>query len=180
MRIRALAHVSLAILVTVGIAAGASCREAEQLMSPPTEVAGQPAARFSPLVEIVATDLVVPWALAFAPDGRIFFTERPGRLRVVVEGQLQAEPVAQLPAVAVAETGLMGLALDPAVEENGYLYVMYTYRDITGGLRNRVSRLTARTYAPSWGSAFPGQTHLCQIKVICITHVSPARALAPA
>ena len=34
-------------------------------------------------VETVVTDLQVPWSLAFAPDGRLFVTERPGRVRVV-------------------------------------------------------------------------------------------------
>ena len=101
-----------------------------------------PARPFAPRVEVVATDLQVPWALAFAPDGRLFFTERPGRVRVIVGGQVQAEPVALLPAAETGEAGLMGLALDPAFQQNGHLYVMYTYRNSAGGLTNRVSRLT--------------------------------------
>ncbi|MGH8522718.1 MAG: PQQ-dependent sugar dehydrogenase [Gammaproteobacteria bacterium] len=39
-------------------------------------------------VETVASGLEVPWAIAFAPDGRIFFTERPGRVRVIEGGRL--------------------------------------------------------------------------------------------
>ncbi|MBI2953539.1 MAG: PQQ-dependent sugar dehydrogenase [Chloroflexi bacterium] len=101
-----------------------------------------PVRPFAPRVEVVATGLQVPWALAFAPDGRIFFTERPGRLRVIVGGQLQAAQVAQLPATEAGEAGLMGLALDPAFQQNGHLYVMYTFRNPAGELRNRVSRLT--------------------------------------
>ena len=31
-------------------------------------------------------DLKTPWQLAFAADGRIFFTEREGRVRVVKNG----------------------------------------------------------------------------------------------
>src|SRR5262245_26048071 len=34
-------------------------------------------------VETVATGLQVPWALAFAPDGRLLISERPGRVRVL-------------------------------------------------------------------------------------------------
>ncbi|MFQ6059037.1 MAG: PQQ-dependent sugar dehydrogenase [Anaerolineae bacterium] len=109
---------------------------------PPTPTA-PPAAIFQPGVEVVASNLEVPWALAFAPDDRLFFTERPGRVRVMVEGQLRREPVAELPVAAVGEAGLMGLALDPDFASNGYLYVMYTYR-ADGGLRNRISRLTLR------------------------------------
>ncbi|MHB1160243.1 MAG: PQQ-dependent sugar dehydrogenase [Chloroflexota bacterium] len=99
---------------------------------------------FQPRVEVVATGLNTPWALAFAPDGRLFFTERPGRIRVMVDGQLLPEPVAVLPAVTTAESGLMGLALDPNFQQNGHLYVMYTLQTGPGQLANRVSRLTAQ------------------------------------
>jgi glucose/arabinose dehydrogenase len=96
---------------------------------------------FAPRVETVVTGLVVPWALAFAPDGRLFITERPGRIRLVVNGELRPAPVVTLPVAAVGEGGLLGLALDPAFAQNNYLYVMYTYR---AGLTmlNRISRLT--------------------------------------
>ncbi len=98
---------------------------------------------FQPRVEVVASNLEVPWALAFAPDGRLFFTERPGRLRVMVEGQLQPDPVATFPVVARAgdESGLMGLAIDPDFPNNGFIYVMYSYRNSQGQIRNRISRL---------------------------------------
>ena len=29
------------------------------------------------------TNLDIPWSMAFAPDGRLFVTERPGRVRIV-------------------------------------------------------------------------------------------------
>jgi glucose/arabinose dehydrogenase len=95
-----------------------------------------PAARLQ--VDTVLTDLEVPWALAWAPDGRLFFTERPGRVRVVQDGQLLPEPVAVLPASrAASEGGLLGLALAPDFATTGALYVYYTY-DAPGRLRNRV------------------------------------------
>ncbi|TMC11376.1 MAG: PQQ-dependent sugar dehydrogenase [Chloroflexi bacterium] len=40
--------------------------------------------------QTVAQDLVAPWALAFAADGAIWLTERPGRVRVIRNGQLEA------------------------------------------------------------------------------------------
>jgi glucose/arabinose dehydrogenase len=79
-------------------------------------------------VETVATGLEIPWAMAFAPDGRLFVTERPGRLRVVVNGVLQEKPIAEFPEVKSArETGLMGLALHPHFARNRWLYVAYAY-----------------------------------------------------
>lgn len=95
----------------------------------------------SPRVEVMATGLEVPWALAFSPDGRIFFTERPGRLRVISDGVLVPQPVAVLPVAATGEAGLLGLALDPQFEENRFLYVYYTYRE-GREVWNRVVRLT--------------------------------------
>ncbi|MED6333214.1 MAG: PQQ-dependent sugar dehydrogenase, partial [Pseudomonadota bacterium] len=40
-------------------------------------------------VSVVARGLSHPWAIAFLPDGRLLITERPGRLRLVIDGQLQ-------------------------------------------------------------------------------------------
>ena len=108
------------------------------LASPTTAPMSAP---FHPRVEVVATNLVVPWALSFAPDGRLFFTERPGRIRVVVDGRLVPDPVAEIAVYGVGEGGLLGLALDPAFESNGRMYIMYTY-DSGGQPANRISRMT--------------------------------------
>ncbi|MBI4635530.1 MAG: PQQ-dependent sugar dehydrogenase [Candidatus Rokubacteria bacterium] len=92
---------------------------------------------------VVAAGLEVPWALAWAPDGRLFVSERPGRIRVVRDGRLEPEPVATLAVAAVGEGGLMGLALDPAFAETGHLYACHT-ASRGGRLVNRVVRLTLR------------------------------------
>ena len=94
-------------------------------------------------VDVVARGLQIPWAIDFAPDGRIFLTERPGRIRVIRDGELQSEPWAQIPVAHEGEGGLLGLALDPNFAENGFVYVYYTYREGTR-LWNRVARLTDR------------------------------------
>jgi len=86
-------------------------------------------------------NLDVPWEMAFAPDGRNFLTERPGRIRIVKDGQLQSEPWMSLDVAAVGEGGLLGLALDPEFAENHYVYVAYTYRSAQDKLQNRLVRL---------------------------------------
>ncbi|HWP44973.1 MAG TPA: PQQ-dependent sugar dehydrogenase, partial [Blastocatellia bacterium] len=75
-------------------------------------------------VETVVSDLEVPWSIAFAPDGRMFFTEREGRVRVFENGRLRAEPLAVIGDVqASGEGGLMGLTLHPEFAENHLLYL---------------------------------------------------------
>ncbi len=105
-------------------------------------------ARGEARVEVVARGLEVPWAIGFAPDGRLFVTERPGRIRVMKDGRLDPIPVATLPVTAAGEGGLMGLALDPAFDRNSYLYACYTastgIRPINWTPFNRVVRLTVR------------------------------------
>ena len=92
-------------------------------------------------VETVAEGLEVPWDLAFTPDGRILITERPGRIRLFRDGELLPEPYAILDVAHVSEAGLMGIALDPAFADNGYVYICYTYR-AGPAMFNRIARLT--------------------------------------
>lgn len=99
------------------------------------------AARPNLNVEVVARRLQTPWAIAFAPDGRIFLTERPGRIRVIKNGALEKEPWMRLDVYETGESGLLGLALDPAFGKNRYVYAAYTYRDGGGRMKNRLARL---------------------------------------
>ena len=101
---------------------------------------GQPA---GVSVEVVARGLEVPWALDFAPDGRIFVTERPGRIRVISNGVLLEKAWATIAVRQLGESGLMGLALDPNFSNNGYVYVMYNY-DEGEGVGNRIVRYVER------------------------------------
>jgi glucose/arabinose dehydrogenase len=76
--------------------------------------------------------------VTFAPDGRLLLTERPGRVRLVVNGQLRTRPALTLPVAAVGEGGLLGLALHPDFSRTGWVYLYYTYQ--TDQLWNRVVR----------------------------------------
>ena len=76
-------------------------------------------------VETVVDNLKIPWELVFAPDGRIFFTERDGKLWVIEDESL--ELVATFPTSNTLEGGLLGLALDPEFEKNNFLYLYQTY-----------------------------------------------------
>lgn len=80
-------------------------------------------------------------AMAFAPDGRLFICQQDGKLRVVKNGQLLAEPFLSLAVDSGGERGLLGVAFDPNFETQPYVYVYYT---VPGNPpHNRVSRFLA-------------------------------------
>src|SRR5215471_2091423 len=86
----------------------------------------------------IAQKLVAPWALAFAQDGSIWLTERPGRVRVIRNGQLLLDPALTVNVVTAngCEDGLLGIAL-----QEPYVYLYYTYVGSSGNT-NRVSRFS--------------------------------------
>ena len=88
----------------------------------------------------IATGLEHPWGLAFLPDGRMLVTERPGRLRVIKDGRLAAEPVAGLPPIeARGQGGLLDVALHPDFAENRLIYFSYAGSG-EGGVSTEVAR----------------------------------------
>ncbi|THD82617.1 MAG: PQQ-dependent sugar dehydrogenase [Phenylobacterium sp.] len=67
-----------------------------------------------------------PWSLAFLPDGRMLVTERAGRMRIVGKDGALSPPAGGVPATVQGEqAGLFGLALDPAFNANGLVYLAY-------------------------------------------------------
>ena len=94
------------------------------------------------LISTVATNLEVPWALAFLPDGSILITERVGRIRIInKEGKLQEKPIATLSQVEqTGEGGLHGIAIHPQYPNPPYIYLYYTYSTGGDNSLNRVSR----------------------------------------
>ena len=92
-------------------------------------------------VETIATALEIPWSMAFAPDGRLFITERPGRVRILDIGAGASELALTLDDVYTqGEAGLLGLALDPQFSDNGLVYLYQSARLAGGGEVNRVVR----------------------------------------
>jgi len=90
-------------------------------------------------VETVIGNLVVPWSIVWAPDGRMIFTERPGRVRVYENGKLRPQPLFTVPDVEPkGESGLMSIALHPQFASNHLLYLSYAYN--TNGQQVRVVR----------------------------------------
>jgi glucose/arabinose dehydrogenase len=74
-------------------------------------------------------------------DSRIFIVERPGRIRIVQDGQLLDTPFLDIVSKVGTggERGLLGLAFHPDYATNGFFYVNYS--DLDGN--TRVERYSA-------------------------------------
>jgi len=68
-------------------------------------------------------------SLVDAGDGRMLALEQPGRIRLIENGSLAAQPFLDISGKVGSrgnEQGLLGIALHPRYAENGLLYVNYT------------------------------------------------------
>lgn len=102
-------------------------------------------------VEVVASGLSFPWSLVALPEGDWLVSEKiPGRLRRLDRAGRLAPPLDGVPEVyAEGNGGLLGLALDPAFADNGYVYFAYSElaTDGTSGLNVGRGRLEATRLA---------------------------------
>ena len=84
---------------------------------------------------VVGAGLTGPSGFDIAPDGRIFVLEREGMVKIVKNGQLLAQPFADLPSAATGDRGLIGIAFDPGFGvANNYVYFYYTGLDLLNHL----------------------------------------------
>ncbi len=96
----------------------------------------------------VATQLadgLDPVGMYLAPDGRLFFTEKDGKVRIIKNDVLLATSFVDIPNVEnYNEQGLFSVLLDPNFATNYYVYVMYTLKAASPEpIKNRVVRYTA-------------------------------------
>src|SRR6476469_2566318 len=96
-------------------------------------------------VQTVVADLRPAIAMAFDPAGRLFFTEKTGSVRLIVNGLLQPTPVMHFDVDTCSERGLLGITLDPAFADNHFVYVYYTAASGCGPTTNRVARFTEKS-----------------------------------
>jgi aldose sugar dehydrogenase len=116
-------YVVLALIAALPIV---SCNAAERVDTQTEEI--------SLKVDTLATGLDSPWGLEFLPDGRILIVEKPGRLRIWNNGQLQQEPVEGLPDVWVhGQGGLLDVKMHPDYDQNQWLYFAYSASGQGGG-----------------------------------------------
>ncbi|MFJ4467986.1 ThuA domain-containing protein [Streptomyces sp. NPDC089424] len=76
---------------------------------------------------LATSDLADPFELAVAPDRRVFFIQRTGKVKVIDQQTLKvttALDFAYTPEMTSQSDGLLGLALDPDFAENHWLYLL--------------------------------------------------------
>jgi len=110
-----------------------------------------------------ASGLMEPVAMAFAPDERLFVGPRGGQIHIVDDGAVIDPPFAEIEVFGLGEAGLLGLALDPDFDENGYVYIFATVSETEqqiirftddGGMG--VDRTVIRDNLPTNGSIHNG------------------------
>jgi glucose/arabinose dehydrogenase len=98
-------------------------------------------------------NIYYPTSLAFAPDGRIFCTEKAGKIKIVKNGAVLTTPFLTLNVNQLNERGLSSVALDPNFSSNHFVYIYYTTADAP--IHNRLSRFTANGDVVLSGSEVP-------------------------
>ncbi len=111
--------------------------------------AGTPPSTGAPALDVavVADGLDHPWDVVQAPDGTLLVDERAGGFNAVLpDGGVRAVDADFSDLFAQGETGLMGLALDPAFADNRRLYSCQ-------GSEDGEIVVVAWTVAADWSSA---------------------------
>ena len=76
------------------------------------------------VLETVAEGLVLPWGIAFLPNGDMLVTELDGRLRLISNGALVNEAVSNVPEVyRSSQGGLMDIVIHPDFATNQMIYL---------------------------------------------------------
>jgi aldose sugar dehydrogenase len=106
---------------------GAQAERSQRVFNQPSTTTVSRVEEHAFRLEVITDQLEVPWSMAFLPNGNMLVTEREGRLRVIENGVLQANPVTGTPEVwAKGQGGLLAVAVHPEYATNGWIYLAYS------------------------------------------------------
>ena len=104
-------------------------REAKMGVKPPPPEPISETEHYTLNVEVLAEGLEQPWGMEFIDERTAVFSEFPGRLRLLVDSEVDYRPIANTPRPATRPTGqpfgYMDVALHPNYKENGWIYLCY-------------------------------------------------------
>ena len=131
----------LMLVVHILLSAGTALAQAPIIALPPGFVE-----------DVVVGDLKLPTGFAFSNDGRIFFAEKAGRVRIYQNGTLLPEPFIDISGEVnnSGDRGLLSIALHPNFPGTPYVYLAYVYESAEtksypseGARTSRVLRVSA-------------------------------------
>ncbi len=99
--------------------------------------AEEPVADYRFKVEVLAVGMAQPLELERAPDGRIFYNELKGPLKIWKPTTQTVVEAGVVPTIAEQENGFLGFALDPQFAKNNWIYLFYSPTNYSG---QRLSR----------------------------------------
>jgi glucose/arabinose dehydrogenase len=91
-------------------------------------------------VEMVASGLDTPWDMLWGPDGRIWVSERGGRIVRIDPASGRVDVAGTVEVAERGEGGLMGIALHPDFATSPWVYAAHSYTSV-GRVRNRLIRM---------------------------------------
>ena len=83
-------------------------------------------------VETLFESIAQPMEIELAADGRLFYNEYKGSLKIYHPDTKQVATAGDLQVFNGQENGFLGFALDPKFAENGYVYCLYSPKDFDG------------------------------------------------
>ena len=96
-------------------------------------------------LQTLAEGLEHPWGVAVISDREVLVTERVGRLRRVIDGVLQTQPISGVPEVHFAgQGGLSDIVLHPQFSTNRLVYLSYAAVDANHSELNTLEVFRAR------------------------------------
>lgn len=88
-------------------------------------------------VETLLEAIPQPMELEIAPDGRIYFNEYGGFLKIYNPATKQVIEAGRLTVFKDQENGFLGFALDPKFAQNNWIYCLYSPPDFSGQTLSR-------------------------------------------
>ncbi|MEO8351013.1 MAG: PQQ-dependent sugar dehydrogenase, partial [Chthoniobacteraceae bacterium] len=101
-----------------------------------------PAYRFQ--VERLLQGMPQPMQLQFAPDGRIYFIEIAGKLKIFDPNDGKVAEAGSIEVTNAQENGLLGMALDPDFAQNHFIYLLHSPKDFDGQHLSRFTMVNDR------------------------------------
>ena len=109
--------------------------------------------------------------LDIAPDGRVFYIERDGRVQIIKPDTGTTVTALDLPVFTGNEDGLLGIALDPNFATNDWVYLYYAPPN---GVDPAHASTSPGSRSPATSSTWRARRSLLQVRTSATPAATPA------